>query len=95
MQVFIACGVASSGGKDDLYRKPKPGMWQLMKKHFNSGIEIDMDKFVFSQLALKILNLAVKFLARLERLHTFVHQLSFLFKLHLFVCVLSSTSVWL
>ncbi|KAH0852729.1 hypothetical protein HID58_090796 [Brassica napus] len=44
IQVFIACGVASSGGKDDLYRKPKPGMWQLMKKHFNSGIEIDMDK---------------------------------------------------
>ncbi|KAJ0264087.1 Polynucleotide 3'-phosphatase ZDP [Hirschfeldia incana] len=44
VQVFIACGVASSGGKDDLYRKPKPGMWQLMKKHFNSGIEIDMDK---------------------------------------------------
>ncbi|CAN7069421.1 unnamed protein product [Brassica oleracea var. botrytis] len=44
IQVFIACGVASSGGKDDLYRKPKAGMWQLMKKHFNSGIEIDMDK---------------------------------------------------
>ncbi|KAF8110460.1 hypothetical protein N665_0083s0026 [Sinapis alba] len=44
IQVFIACGVASSGGKDDIYRKPKPGMWQLMKKHFNSGIEIDMDK---------------------------------------------------
>ncbi|KAL0717222.1 hypothetical protein Bca4012_066544 [Brassica carinata] len=44
IQVFVACGVASSGGKDDLYRKPKPGMWQLMKKHFNSGIEIDMDK---------------------------------------------------
>ncbi|XP_013736275.1 polynucleotide 3'-phosphatase ZDP isoform X1 [Brassica napus] len=44
VQVFIACGVASSGGKDDLYRKPKAGMWQLMKKHFNSGIEIDMDK---------------------------------------------------
>ncbi|XP_018486495.2 polynucleotide 3'-phosphatase ZDP isoform X2 [Raphanus sativus] len=44
IQVFIACGVASSGGKDDLYRKPKPGMWQLMKKHLNSGIEIDMDE---------------------------------------------------
>ncbi|VVA97663.1 unnamed protein product [Arabis nemorensis] len=44
IQVFIACGVASSGGKDDLYRKPKAGMWQLMKKHFNSGIAIDMDK---------------------------------------------------
>ncbi|KAL1202428.1 Polynucleotide 3'-phosphatase ZDP [Cardamine amara subsp. amara] len=44
IQVFIACGVASSGGKDDLYRKPKAGMWQLMKKHFNSGIVVDMDK---------------------------------------------------
>jgi len=49
IQVFIACGVGSSGGKgssgkDDLYRKPKAGMWQLMKKHFNSGIAIDMDK---------------------------------------------------
>ncbi|CAD5323101.1 unnamed protein product [Arabidopsis thaliana] len=47
IQVFIACGVSSSGGKggkDDLYRKPKAGMWQLMKKHFNSGIAIDMDK---------------------------------------------------
>ncbi|CAH8358256.1 unnamed protein product [Eruca vesicaria subsp. sativa] len=43
-QVFIACGVASSGGKEDLYRKPKTGMWQFMKKHFNSGNEIDMDK---------------------------------------------------
>ncbi|CAN8269325.1 unnamed protein product [Cochlearia groenlandica] len=44
IQVFIACGVAGSGGKEDLYRKPKAGMWQLMKKHFNSGITIDMDK---------------------------------------------------
>ncbi|XP_020888797.1 polynucleotide 3'-phosphatase ZDP isoform X1 [Arabidopsis lyrata subsp. lyrata] len=47
IQVFIACGVSSSGGKgskDDFYRKPKAGMWQLMKKHFNSGIAIDMDK---------------------------------------------------
>ncbi|XP_023641104.1 polynucleotide 3'-phosphatase ZDP isoform X2 [Capsella rubella] len=44
IQVFIACGVSSSGGKEDLYRKPKAGMWQLMKKHFNSGIAIDMDK---------------------------------------------------
>ncbi|CAH8341063.1 unnamed protein product [Eruca vesicaria subsp. sativa] len=51
--VFIACGVASSGGNDDFYRKPKPGMWQLMK-------------FVFSQLALKIFDLLVKLLARLE-----------------------------
>ncbi|ESQ48487.1 hypothetical protein EUTSA_v10020510mg [Eutrema salsugineum] len=44
IQVFIACGVANSGGNDDLYRKPRAGMWQLMKKHFNSGIAIDMDK---------------------------------------------------
>ena len=64
--MFIACGVASSGGKDDLYRKPKPGMWQLMKKHFNSGIEIDMDKLVFSQLAFKFFDLPVKLLASLK-----------------------------
>ncbi|XP_010465411.1 PREDICTED: polynucleotide 3'-phosphatase ZDP-like isoform X2 [Camelina sativa] len=44
IQVFIACGFSSSAGKDDRYRKPKAGMWQLMKKHFNSGIAIDMDK---------------------------------------------------
>ncbi|XP_019096880.1 PREDICTED: polynucleotide 3'-phosphatase ZDP-like [Camelina sativa] len=44
IQVFIACGFSSSAHKDDLYRKPKAGMWQLMKKHFNSEIAIDMDK---------------------------------------------------
>ncbi|XP_010552122.1 PREDICTED: polynucleotide 3'-phosphatase ZDP isoform X2 [Tarenaya hassleriana] len=44
IQVFIACGVAISDGKEDVYRKPKTGMWQLLKNHFNSGIEIDMEK---------------------------------------------------
>ncbi|OMO74744.1 Zinc finger, PARP-type [Corchorus capsularis] len=45
MQVFIACGIGSSGGKaDDPYRKPNPGMWHIMEKHFNSGIPIDMDQ---------------------------------------------------
>ncbi|KAK2380598.1 polynucleotide 3'-phosphatase ZDP [Trifolium repens] len=48
IQVFIACGVGKSGKagpkEDDPYRKPKPGMWQLMEKHFNSGITIDMDQ---------------------------------------------------
>ncbi|XVE63376.1 hypothetical protein DITRI_Ditri07aG0015200 [Diplodiscus trichospermus] len=45
MQVFIACGVGSSGGKaDDPYRKPNPGMWHIMAKHFNSGIAVDMDQ---------------------------------------------------
>ncbi|CAL0303733.1 unnamed protein product [Lupinus luteus] len=50
IQVFIACGVGNSGkGKaaikeDDPFRKPKPGMWQLMEKHFNSSISIDMDQ---------------------------------------------------
>ncbi|MCI30349.1 polynucleotide 3'-phosphatase ZDP-like, partial [Trifolium medium] len=46
--VFIACGVGKSGKagtkEDDPFRKPKPGMWQLMEKHFNSGITIDMDQ---------------------------------------------------
>ncbi|PPS02563.1 hypothetical protein GOBAR_AA18114 [Gossypium barbadense] len=45
MQVFIACGISSSGGKAvDPFRKPKPGMWHIMEKHFNSGIPIDMDQ---------------------------------------------------
>lgn len=45
MQVFIACGVGSAGGKvDDPFRKPNPGMWHIMEKHFNSGIPIDMDQ---------------------------------------------------
>lgn len=45
IQVFIACGLGK--GKDipdDPYRKPNPGMWWLMAQHFNSGIEIDMDR---------------------------------------------------
>ncbi|XP_027355772.1 polynucleotide 3'-phosphatase ZDP isoform X5 [Abrus precatorius] len=48
IQVFIACGLGKSGGKtiqeEDPFRKPKPGMWHLMEKHFNSGIVIDMDQ---------------------------------------------------
>jgi len=45
MQVFIACGLGQGKGTpDDPYRKPNPGMWWLMAQHFNSGIEIDMDK---------------------------------------------------
>ncbi|KAF7822629.1 polynucleotide 3'-phosphatase ZDP isoform X1 [Senna tora] len=48
IQVFIACGLGKSGKagskEDDLFRKPKPGVWQLMEKHFNSGIPIDMDQ---------------------------------------------------
>ncbi|XP_044506046.1 polynucleotide 3'-phosphatase ZDP isoform X2 [Mangifera indica] len=43
-QVFIACGLSNSDGKADPFRKPKPGMWQIMEKHFNSGIPIDMDQ---------------------------------------------------
>ncbi|KAL1363360.1 hypothetical protein AAHE18_03G143600 [Arachis hypogaea] len=45
IQVFIACGVGKgkADGKDDPFRKPKSGMWHLMKQHFNSGIAIDMD----------------------------------------------------
>ncbi|XP_045813384.1 polynucleotide 3'-phosphatase ZDP isoform X2 [Trifolium pratense] len=48
IQVFIACGVGKSGKagtkEDDPFRKPEPGMWQLMEKYFNSGITIDMDQ---------------------------------------------------
>ncbi|KAK4781980.1 hypothetical protein SAY86_016082 [Trapa natans] len=46
IQVFIACGLGKSnkGGEEDPFRKPKPGMWNIMEKHFNSGIPIDMDK---------------------------------------------------
>ncbi|XP_057766424.1 polynucleotide 3'-phosphatase ZDP isoform X2 [Salvia miltiorrhiza] len=43
IQVFIACGV-SSGQPEDLFRKPKPGMWKIMEKEFNSGLPIDMDQ---------------------------------------------------
>ncbi|KAJ6301622.1 hypothetical protein OIU77_015849 [Salix suchowensis] len=47
IQVFIACGY--DGKVEDPFRKPKPGMWQIMEKHFNSGISIDMDQlFSFS-----------------------------------------------
>ncbi|KAL3508769.1 hypothetical protein ACH5RR_028170 [Cinchona calisaya] len=42
IQVFIACGL-SNGQPEDSYRKPKTGMWHIMEKHFNSGLEIDMD----------------------------------------------------
>ncbi|XP_027186830.1 polynucleotide 3'-phosphatase ZDP isoform X2 [Cicer arietinum] len=48
IQVFIACGIGKSGKavtkEDDPFRKPKPGMWQLMEQYFNSGITIDMDQ---------------------------------------------------
>ncbi|XP_061364209.1 polynucleotide 3'-phosphatase ZDP [Gastrolobium bilobum] len=48
VQVFIACGLGKpvkAGGKEnDLFRKPKPGMWHLMEQHLNSGIAIDMDQ---------------------------------------------------
>lgn len=47
MQVFIACGIGKSDGQtEDLYRKPKTGMWHLMEKQFNSGIPIDMDQLI-------------------------------------------------
>ncbi|OWM88588.1 hypothetical protein CDL15_Pgr002355 [Punica granatum] len=45
IQVFIACGLGkSTNGEEDPLRKPKPGMWNIMEKHFNSGISIDMDQ---------------------------------------------------
>ncbi|XP_059442325.1 polynucleotide 3'-phosphatase ZDP [Corylus avellana] len=45
IQVFIACGLGESSRQAaDAFRKPKPGMWHIMEKHFNSGISIDMDQ---------------------------------------------------
>ncbi|KAK4387138.1 Polynucleotide 3'-phosphatase ZDP [Sesamum angolense] len=43
IQVFIACGL-SSGKPEDPFRKPKPGMWRIMEREFNSGLEVDMDQ---------------------------------------------------
>lgn len=43
MQVFIACGL-SKIKPEDPFRKPKTGMWNIMKKQFNSGVPIDMDE---------------------------------------------------
>lgn len=43
MQVFIACGLSNSKPEDP-FRKPKIGMWNIMKKQFNFGISIEMDK---------------------------------------------------
>lgn len=42
IQVFISCGL-SSGQPEDPFRKPKPGMWHIMDKQFNSGLEVDMN----------------------------------------------------
>ncbi|XP_015578057.2 polynucleotide 3'-phosphatase ZDP isoform X2 [Ricinus communis] len=39
--VFIAC---ADSKVEDPFRKPKPGMWQIMERHFNSGISIDLDQ---------------------------------------------------
>ncbi|XP_050368001.1 polynucleotide 3'-phosphatase ZDP [Argentina anserina] len=41
IQVFIACGPSQG---EDPFRKPKPGMWHILKQHLNSGISIDMDQ---------------------------------------------------
>eukprot|EP00246_Nothoceros_aenigmaticus_P014269 TRINITY_DN5338_c0_g1_i1.p1 TRINITY_DN5338_c0_g1~~TRINITY_DN5338_c0_g1_i1.p1 ORF type:complete len:234 (-),score=33.63 TRINITY_DN5338_c0_g1_i1:227-928(-) len=38
--VFISCGLARSS---DPYRKPAPGMWHLMERHFNEGMPIDKE----------------------------------------------------
>ncbi|XP_047317295.1 polynucleotide 3'-phosphatase ZDP isoform X2 [Impatiens glandulifera] len=43
VQVYIACGVGNSQ-VEDKFRKPKIGMWHIMKQHFNSNIQIDMDR---------------------------------------------------
>ncbi|ERN04578.1 hypothetical protein AMTR_s00075p00081460 [Amborella trichopoda] len=41
IQVFISCGMEGTG---DPFRKPRTGMWRLLQKNFNSGLEIDMDQ---------------------------------------------------
>ncbi|XP_057813837.2 polynucleotide 3'-phosphatase ZDP isoform X2 [Cryptomeria japonica] len=41
IQIFIACGIEGTG---DPFRKPKPGMWRLMERHFNAGIAVDMEQ---------------------------------------------------
>ncbi|MCD7470623.1 hypothetical protein HAX54_010605 [Datura stramonium] len=43
IQVFIACGL-SKIKPEDPFRKPKTGMWNIMKKQFNSGVPIDLDE---------------------------------------------------
>ena len=64
MQVFIACGLGKGkvDGKEDPFRKPKPGMWHLMQQHFNSGIAIDMDQLFFSFHSMVKLMLRFQFL---------------------------------
>ncbi|XP_073039731.1 polynucleotide 3'-phosphatase ZDP-like isoform X2 [Primulina eburnea] len=42
-QVFIACGL-SHGVPEDPFRKPKPGMWIIMEKEFNSGLPVDTNQ---------------------------------------------------
>ncbi|KAF3667334.1 putative polynucleotide 3'-phosphatase ZDP-like isoform X2 [Capsicum annuum] len=46
IQVFIACGL-SQIKPEDPFRKPKTGMWNIMKQQFNSGVPIDMDESFF------------------------------------------------
>ncbi|CAN4102962.1 unnamed protein product [Withania somnifera] len=43
IQIFIACGL-SKIKPEDPFRKPKTGMWNIMKQQFNSGVPIDMDE---------------------------------------------------
>ncbi|KAH7414949.1 hypothetical protein KP509_14G020300 [Ceratopteris richardii] len=38
IQVFISCAKEGTG---DPFRKPSPGMWVLLEKHFNNGVNID------------------------------------------------------
>ncbi|KAJ7535718.1 hypothetical protein O6H91_12G043600 [Diphasiastrum complanatum] len=44
MQVFVAC---SQDGSGDPCRKPSPGMWDLMERHFNAGIQVEKTKSFF------------------------------------------------
>lgn len=44
IQVFIACGRSGTG---DPSRKPGPGMWDLLERHFNGGVAVDKQSSFF------------------------------------------------
>ncbi|GKE71637.1 hypothetical protein Tco_1529709, partial [Tanacetum coccineum] len=49
IQVFIARGV-NKGQEVCPFCKPQPRKWRIMKQHFNSRIQIDIDRFMLATL---------------------------------------------
>ena len=41
IQVYIACGKSGTG---DPGRKPEAGMWHLLERQLNGGVEIDLSR---------------------------------------------------